>query len=90
MICPSLPPQKDYAAFSKEMSDAIRVDRCEHVWCEVINVRGSTKIRTLKALSEAGLTEELALCEAVFGKLNADGSVGPTNKKAWERSPGTR
>ena len=57
MICPSL-PQDDYDQFSKEMCDAIRVDRCEHVWAEVINLRGKSFTRTIDALTSAGLEEE--------------------------------
>lgn len=53
MVCPSL-PQKDYFAFSKEMMDAIRADRCEHVWAEVINLRGDSFLRTMNALAFAG------------------------------------
>lgn len=53
MVCPSL-PQKDYLAFSKEMMTAIRADRCEHVWAEVINLRGDSFIRTMNALAFAG------------------------------------
>jgi len=37
MICPSL-PQPDYLQFSKDILSAIRADRCEHIWSEVINV----------------------------------------------------
>lgn len=50
MICPSL-PQTDYAAFAANMRDAIRANRCEHVWAEVINVRGDSFIRTHRALA---------------------------------------
>lgn len=53
MICPSL-PQRDYRQFSAEMKDAIRVDKCEHVWAEVMNVRGESMKRTVSALQEAG------------------------------------
>lgn len=56
MICPSL-PQGDYEAFSKDMCAAIRVDKCEHVWAEVINVRGASMIRTLGALRQGGFDD---------------------------------
>jgi hypothetical protein len=36
------------------MAEAIRADRCEHVWAEVINLRGESFIRTITALSQAG------------------------------------
>jgi len=57
MICPSL-PQADYARFVSEMAAAIRVDRCEHVWCEVLNARGESFNRTFKALTDGGYHEE--------------------------------
>lgn len=41
MICPSL-PQDNYDKFAKEITRAIRVDKCEHVWAEVINLRGKS------------------------------------------------
>ena len=53
MICPSL-PQKDYGEFSEAICEAIRVDRCEHVWAEPINGRGKNIAATVSALSEAG------------------------------------
>ena len=39
MVCPSL-PQNDYAAFARQAAELLRYRRCEHVWAEVINVRG--------------------------------------------------
>jgi DNA repair photolyase len=68
MICPSL-PQTDYAKFSRGICAAIRVDRCEHVWAEVINTRGESKSRTLEALRTAGLNDEAAMLE----KVSTDG-----------------
>lgn len=68
MICPSL-PLGDYAAFAAETKAAIRADRCEHVWAEVINVRGESFRRTHAALAVAGLTGHAAwLREAFAGK----------------------
>jgi DNA repair photolyase len=60
MICPSL-PQTDYAKFSKALCAAIRVDRCEHVWAEVINARGPSLQRTADALAKGGFTAEAAM-----------------------------
>lgn len=61
MICPSLPQWRPglseagaYFEFAKDMAAAIRADRCEHVWAEVINVRGESFVRTEKALRDAG------------------------------------
>jgi DNA repair photolyase len=55
MICPSLPlPSKEnYASFSAEICKAIRIEKCEHVWAEVINVRGESLKATAKSLADA-------------------------------------
>jgi len=74
MICPSL-PQEDYRRFSEEACEAIRVDRCEHVWAEPINVRGESLVKTLAALKAAGL-------DAEAGRLAAVSGAG--HGKAWE------
>ena len=73
MICPSL-PQHDYDQFAREMAAAIRWERCEHVWAEVINCRGESFTRTHEALKESGFS-----IEAMQFK---DVSVNPM---AWER-----
>lgn len=75
MICPSL-AQDDYAKFSRDICAAIRVDRCEHIWAEVINVRGQSLTKTLDALRGAGLDAEASRLEAVSG---------PKSKGAWEQ-----
>ena len=72
MICPSL-PQTDYDAFAREMSDAIRAEKCEHVWAEVINVRGESMTRTVAALRAGGFEFEAQELLHVA-----------TNKSAWE------
>lgn len=72
MICPSL-PQVDYDRFAKEMCEAIRVDRCEHIWAEVMNARGESFTRTYDALVDGGFTE-------------ADGfAVVSKDKDEWEK-----
>ncbi|MBN8461032.1 MAG: hypothetical protein J0M04_24645 [Verrucomicrobia bacterium] len=77
MICPSLPPPDgDYERFSREICEAIRIDRCEHVWAEVINLRGKSLVRTLAGLHQAGLRREADALSAVMGS---------SNKAAWER-----
>lgn len=53
MVCPSL-PQRDYPQWAHDMAHAIRAEKCEHVWAEVINVRGESMTRTVKALHDAG------------------------------------
>ncbi len=72
MICPSL-PQNDYAKSSREICDAIRVDKCESVWAEVMNARGESLTRSLEALRTAGLDDEAAMLEAVA-----------TDREKWE------
>ncbi len=55
MICPSLPPYgRGHLQFSEEMAKALRPDKMEHVWAEVINVRGESFTRTIKALQDGG------------------------------------
>lgn len=60
MICPSLPFStiEGYAYFAQKIAEAIRADRCEHVWAEVMNVRGESMRRTVKCLREAGYDRE--------------------------------
>jgi hypothetical protein len=72
MICPSL-PQTDYPRFTQEMFDAIRADKCEHVWAEVINVRGESMVRTVAALRNAGFVSEASQLQAVS-----------RNRELWE------
>lgn len=67
MICPSL-PQEDYHRFSRDACAAIRADRCEHVWAEVINLRGQSLTRTIDALKQTGLDDEANRLQAVSGK----------------------
>jgi DNA repair photolyase len=57
MICPSL-PQENYDKFSREICGAIGVERCEHVWAEVINLRGKSLTRTVAGLQSRGLDAE--------------------------------
>jgi DNA repair photolyase len=66
MICPSL-PQHDYRKFSREICEAIRFEQCEHVWAEVINVRGASLTKTLEGLRRNGLDDEAAMMEEVSG-----------------------
>lgn len=77
MICPSLPQADgDYVRFSREICEAIRVDRCEHVWAEVINLRGKSLISTLAKLSSGGFIREAEALSAVMGN---------GTKAAWEQ-----
>ena len=67
MICPSL-PQEDYDRFSRKACEAIRAERCEHVWAEVINLRGQSLTCTIDALKQAGLDDEADRLQSVTGK----------------------
>lgn len=64
MICPSL-PQMNYTKFAQEMAWAIRADRCETIWAEVINLRGDSFTRTIKALEVAEFDFEAGMLERV-------------------------
>ena len=82
MICPNLPLEGDqeaYDKFSKEICGAIRVDRCEHVWAEVLNTRKylgqDSTTATIQVLRDAGYKAEADTVERIF----ADG-----NEKAWD------
>jgi DNA repair photolyase len=57
MVCPSL-PQNDYAVFAQQAAELLRYDRCEHVWAEVINIRGASFENTMAVLDGAGLLVE--------------------------------
>jgi hypothetical protein len=57
MICPSL-PQDNNSSFSEEAMEALRIEQLEHVWAEVINVRGDAMKRTINALIAGGFEKE--------------------------------
>lgn len=79
MICPSLPlgSQEEYRVFARECAEKLRAERMEHVWAEVINVRGESFERTEAALRTAGFDREADRLRSV--------SLGtPDSKRAWE------
>lgn len=80
MVCPSLPMRsaKDYAAFAQRAAELLRYDRCEHVWAEVINLRGESFTRTVGALRQGGCLEEAELLEWV--------SANPTDWELYNRA----
>ncbi len=80
MICPSL-PQEDYDAFAREAVERLRPDRMEHVWAEVINVRGESFQRTRDALIRGGFQPEADRLAAV-----SDGREAKTNWEAYARA----
>ena len=73
MLCPILPQPMDQ--FVAQVEQLIRPEKCEHVWAEVINVRGQSMQKTLAGLQGAGLHHAAAELSAVCG----EGS-----KPAWE------
>ena len=73
MVCPSL-PQTDYKAFAQEAAEKVRVAKCEHVWGEVLNVRGESMVRTCSALRSAGYDYPAGQLELVAN-----------DKVAWEQ-----
>lgn len=79
MICPSLPYATDseYDDFSLEVVEKLRIDKCEHVWAEVINVRGESMELTCKALTSAGFSTEAKLLRQV--------STSPTDWEEYAR-----
>lgn len=74
MLCPSL-PQVDYDSHAARVAEAIRVERCEHVWAEVMNMRGPSLTNTVDALSTAGYHDEAHRLVSVCGS---------GNRTAWE------
>lgn len=65
MVCPSL-PQTSYLKFAQAMAESLRYDRCEHVWAEVINVRGDSFVKTIAALLGGGYSDEAASLTKVY------------------------
>lgn len=77
MICPSL-PQPDFTAYQKFSREAVAAIRprqlVEHIWAEVINLRGDSFTRTIEALRGAGFRQVAELVAHVSN-----------DKAAWER-----
>lgn len=75
MVCPSLPDGRGvgYDHFARDMAEELRPEKLEHVWAEVINLRGESFKRTHAALRGAGFHEE--------ANAIADVSADP---EAWE------
>ena len=66
MLCP-IPPQP-MSEFIKRVRSDIRPNQCEHVWAEVINLRGASMNATVKDLQNAGLTQAAKDLQAVCGE----------------------
>jgi DNA repair photolyase len=74
MLCPILPQPMDQ--FIKKVMTGIRPHKCEHVWAEVINLRGDSMNATVDGLVKAGLKQAAADLQAVCGH---------NSKLAWEQ-----
>lgn len=73
MVCPSLPMGASglkssapvYDAFATRARELLRYEKCEHVWAEVINLRGRSFERTIAALRSGGFYRDAELVEEV-------------------------
>ncbi len=74
MVCPIL-PQTDYDAFAQSVVKQIDIGKCEHVWAEIMNVRGDSLTATVQALRDAGRVDEADLLKKIAN-----------DKSAWEQS----
>jgi DNA repair photolyase len=76
MICPSLPQNSDadYDAMSSTIVEMIGLEHCQHVWAEVMNVRGQALTNTCNALNAAGFHEQAQRLHHVS-----------RNQAAWEQ-----
>jgi len=72
MLCPIL-PQSDYAAYAQKVAKEIDIDRCEDVWAEALNSRGSAMRDTITALRK----KKFILQADLMDKVATDGA-------AWE------
>ncbi|MDR3405870.1 MAG: hypothetical protein P4L99_25520 [Chthoniobacter sp.] len=55
MACPVL-PVPDFRALAERIAEQIQPDRLEQVWCEAVNRRGDSLLRTTAALQRGGFT----------------------------------
>jgi DNA repair photolyase len=78
MVCPSLPlagaglnsSAPIYDAFAERACELLRYEKCEHVWAEVINLRGHSFDRTVAALRAGGFYRDAELVEEVSHSPN--------------------
>lgn len=62
-----------YLKFAQDMAAAIRWEKCEHVWAEVINLRGDSFTKTIEALNASG-----------YGAMAQELTRVSLDKDAWE------
>jgi DNA repair photolyase len=73
MLCPILPQSLDQ--FVRKAVETIRPDQCEHVWAEVLNVRGESMTQTLASLENSHLHKAAEDLRAICGQ---------EKRHAWE------
>ncbi|MGA3179476.1 MAG: hypothetical protein ABSF38_03945 [Verrucomicrobiota bacterium] len=73
MICPILPQKNEsaYRAFAEQAVAQINLEKCEHVWAEVLNPRGASLHATSTALRQAGRIDEADLLDRVVADKDA-------------------
>ena len=93
MICPSLPMAKgEYLNFSLDCKDALttKTGEAEHVWAEVINLRGKALSSTVEALRNAGKNTEADRLQFTFGCKKAQFEYAKLTHKAHLKVFGTK
>jgi len=60
MACPVL-PQPDMKQYAVQMAQALRLDKCEDVWVEILNSRDDSMAATEKALRKGGFCSQADL-----------------------------
>lgn len=87
MVCPSL-PQRNYTQFAQDILHAIRAEKCEHVWAEVMNVRGDSLRNTVSALHHAGYEWQSSALQRVSEDPAAWEDYARCTFQALRHSPG--
>ena len=64
MVCPII-PQQDYARFAEDLAKKMDIEKCEHVWAEVLNPRGTAMRDTSAAMRRKGFTAEADFVDKV-------------------------
>jgi hypothetical protein len=72
-LCPILPQPLEQ--FVRKAMETIRPDQCEHVWAEVLNVRGESMTQTLASLENNQLHQAAEDLRAICGQ---------GKRQAWE------
>ena len=73
MLCPILPVE-DADEYVARLVAMVGIERCEHAWAEVINLRGESMHRTIRALGKPEFAADADRVKSISGK----------NSEAWE------